>query len=96
MRQITDSSELITVAGNKFKYAGIFTGCTFLIAGFLSIGPPLWQFILRLFGRAKVSDEERFDEPALTPATIQSDGKTVVESAQDEVMDEKNTVTTIN
>jgi len=88
-------TELITVGGNTFKYAGIFTGCTFLISGFFTIGPPLLDFTLRMCGIRKVTDVERFDELAISPATIQSDGKTVVEvpDAAKDIKDEKVTPT---
>ncbi|RSH82639.1 uncharacterized protein EHS24_007631 [Apiotrichum porosum] len=38
---------LIGAAGDKFMYAGVFTGCTFLLGGGLIMGPLAWQFVTR-------------------------------------------------
>lgn len=53
------SGELITVAGNRFKWAGVFTGCTFFLAGLVTLAPLIWLHLRRMCGhRPKEPDAE--------------------------------------
>jgi hypothetical protein len=68
------TTELISIGGDRFKYAGIFTGCTFLISGLFTVAPSLWVML-----RSRGQTVEHADD-IRTPANFQLDGKTVVET----------------